>query len=622
MKITKRMFGIGAMMLLAAGAMAKQAPVFGQKELEQMVSQLTQYLPEDPRLKYPIKCRVETKDDVNAYASVEVDKNAKAGEKPQAIMVVYTGLVKWMNNDLNLVRAVVCHEIAHLSKGHLGKGMKAADLDLVFTRQQEYEADATGAAVLEKAGFSRKDMVNMLLRLGEVSREAPASIKVMGDHADTQRRALNIEKNNLVLRSMVSFTNGEAYMDVRAFNQAMMEFDKAKDSAPDFYEAQYNGTLCAFLKYYDEMDATVRENWFQPDFGPSMLLPLSKGRAGIVTDGDKANYADAMVRMKALLAFDAKRQETNELFGLALVLDPNGTPANIQEGIKTLEAALGKAVLPDQRLRIANNLAIGYQRSGNVTTAVDKMFAEQKKTTRFNPYLAANLGAQALPSKFSADDAKLAANVLFTFLSNINQNAVGYARAESTFKAILSKYNLKTGEIKRQGIPLTSALSLTDGGRTIFLLRPFAEYFDQFGKADIIRAYSPTYQGILEFVWQGGNLTIVTDKTFTDEVGEPGKVTKAMIQALEVIRITSYNPGAAVTLQSADPQVKASFKFYVGMTVEDFNKIIPLSSGASKQLIHNAAMEEWTYFYGLNFGVYVKDGKVAGVTVCPVKSDD
>lgn len=608
-------------LLVAAGALARQdapkASEFTTADLEKMVKELTKYLPEDNRLIYPVRCVVEKNDEVNANASPFFPKDAKKGDKPIATMTVYTGLFKWMNNDIRLVRAVVAHELAHLSKKHLGTGMKAADLDLIFTRQQEYEADATGAAVLEKCGYSRKDMTDMLLRLGEVARTAPASLKVMGDHADCQRRAAAVDKSNLVLRSMVAFTNGEAYMDVRAFNKAMVQFDLAAEQAPNFYEAKYNAAQAALQFYYEVVSPTVRDRWYQPDFGGALRLPERPGKAEEIEDKDRANYADALKRIRIASLQLSAGQEAKELLGLALVLEPDGKAASISEGIKVLEKALSTTVIASDRLRIASNLAIGYQRQGSVSTAIDKMFAEQKKTTSFNAILASNLGAQPLTDKIKPADAKLAVNVLFTYLSNTNSGAVGYSNVEKNFKALCKKFSITTKEVTKAGVPVCTAFSLTDGGRTVFLLDKFSQYYKSIGALDVIQGYSNKYAGLLEFVWQGGNFAIITDKQFNENDPNDGKMTEQLISQLEVIRVTSYNPGAYVELKSADQLVKESYKISVGMSVEDFNKIMALDSGETKQLIHNATMEEWVYFQGLNFGVFVKDKKIAGVTVTP-----
>ena len=617
------MFGAGVLaLLMCSSGFGRQATEFTTADLEKMVQELSKYLPDDPRMTYPVLCVVEKNEDVNAYASPFFAKDAPKGQKPRANMTVFTGLFKWMNNDVRLVRAVVAHELAHLSKKHVGTGMKAADLDLIFTRQQEYEADATGAAVLEKCGYSRKDMTDMLLRLGEVGRTAPASLKVMGDHADCQRRAANVDRSNLVLRSMVSFTNGEAYMDVRAFNKAKEQFDKSVEQAPTFYEAKFNAAQASLLFYYDILDPVVREAWYQPDFGPSMLLPLRYStKGGELTVLDEANFAEALKRIRAAIEAEPKRQEGSELLGLALVLDPNGNSSNISEGIRTLEKSITTAVTADDRLRIVNNLAIGYQRQGNIATAIDKMFAEQRKSTKYNGFLAANLGSQPLPDKIKGADATLAVNVLYTYLSNTNPQAIGYAKIETNFNALCQKFNLKTKEITRRGVPICTAFSIVDGGRTVFLLDPFADYYKKIGALEAIQGYSNKYAGLLEFVWQGGNFTILTDKGFSEDDKNDGKITPELVAELEVIRVTSYNPGAYLEMRSADAKVDVAYRVTVGMTLEEFNRFLNSESGEAKQLIHNAAMEEWIYFHGLNFGIYVKDKKVAGITVCPLKAD-
>ncbi|MEI7576062.1 MAG: hypothetical protein WCK51_04155 [Armatimonadota bacterium] len=623
MKKPFAMFGAGVLaLLMCTSAVAGQSAQFTTADLEKMVAELTKYLPEDPLLQYPVKCFVIENPDVNANASAYYPDEKKKEGKPLARMRVFTGLFKWMNNDVRLVRAVVAHELAHLSKLHLRGGYNPADLDIIYTRQKEYEADATGAAVLEKCGYSRKDMTDMLLRLGEVARTAPASVKVMGDHADCQRRAAAVDKNNLVLRSMVSFTTGEAYMDVRAYNKAKEQFDLATEQAPDFYEAKFNAAQAALMFYYDNVDPVMREVWYQPDFGASLLLPLRPGKAGKITDQDQLNYAEALKRIRILSLQITARQEANELLGLALVLEPDGKAASISEGIKTLEKALTTAVTPDDRLRIVNNLAIGYQRQGNVATAIDKMFGEQKKSTRFNAFLAANLGAQPLPAKIKGDEAKTALNVLFTYLSNTSQGATGYSSVQKSFDDLKKRLGVTTKEIKRQGIPICTAFSLTDQGRTVFMLDPFEKYYRSIGALDAIRSYNEKYSSMLEFVWQGGNFTILTDKQYDPDDKNDGKITPEFVKTLEVIRVTSYNPGAFVEMRSADRKVDMAFRVTVGMTIEDFNKFLDSGSGQARQLIRNAAMEEWIYFQGLNFGIFVKDKKVAGVTVCPLNAPE
>jgi len=137
---------------------------FTQADLEKMVEKLDKAIPENPNFKYPVKCTIVTKDDVNAYATL-----TKEGNDNRATMVVYSGLIKQIDGDQRLIRAVVAHELSHLSLGHNAAiNPKARDLRNLWTRQQEFEADATGAKALVKLGYSKKDMVDMLLFLDKL----------------------------------------------------------------------------------------------------------------------------------------------------------------------------------------------------------------------------------------------------------------------------------------------------------------------------------------------------------------------------------------------------------------------------------------------------------------------
>src|SRR3954447_2230383 len=105
-----------------------------------MVTELDKVIPENPHYKYPIKCSVVDKDEVNAYATL-----TKEGSDLRSTMVVFSGLVKQIGGDERLIRAVVAHELSHLSLGHaLDTNPAARDLKNLWVRQQEFEADRAG----------------------------------------------------------------------------------------------------------------------------------------------------------------------------------------------------------------------------------------------------------------------------------------------------------------------------------------------------------------------------------------------------------------------------------------------------------------------------------------------
>ena len=54
------------------------------------------------------------------------------------------------------------------------------------------------------------------------------------------------------------------------------------------------------------------------------------------------------------------------------------------------------------------------------------------------------------------------------------------------------------------------------------------------------------------------------------------------------------------------------------MSVSDFAKFLDPKSGIARNLVKAGAIEEWTYFPGLNMGILIKNDKIVGITVAPV----
>ena len=603
--IVAAFFSLGTISHASANHWGTKQQTFTVADLQKMVDELKPYLPEDPRLTYPIKCVVVEKDEVNANASFEEEAGAAKDAKPRAKMTVYTGLLKFMK-DIRLVRAVVAHELSHLAKQHLGKGMKVHDLGLILTRQQEYEADVTGAIALEKAGYKKDDMVDMLFKLGESSKDWPGSEKVLGDHADTARRASNVGGNNLVLRSMVSFITGEAYADARNYLPAMQAFDKAAGEEPKFYESKYNAAQAALMNYYFNLAPNLVTDWYVPDFGPSLEMPTWKGKSAAITDGDRKNYELALAHIKIAVDADPSRRESLELQGLGLVLDPDGKADSLQSGIKSLKSALEKAMVDTDKLRIANNLAVGYQRSGNVTEAMKFMLDTQRSTNSYNSFLAVNLGQQVPGDEFKSDALKAEA-VIYTYLTRTPSNALGYTKAVATYHSLCTKFGLKEREVKEAPVYLCTVLTLTEKGKTVKILDSLDDVLAAFGKPMNATRYSETYQGMKEFIWDSGNFSIITDSRMAGDT-----------EISEVLRITSYSTGSYFDIVAREKTVNATFRVTVGMSVSDFAKFLDPKSGIARNLVKAGAIEEWTYFPGLNMGILIKNDKIVGITVAPV----
>ena len=301
-----------------------------------------------------------------------------------------------------------------------------------------------------------------------------------------------------------------------------------------------------------------------------------------------------------------------EVAGLIGVLTPTADPNRITNGMINLNKALAMAMDPGDRIRIANNLALGYQRAGNVNMGTDLLVATFKMTNRYNAAGAANLGFAPLP-KNSGKDAGVAAAAMYKYLVTTPRTAMNYAKVEASYKA-LSAFGVKTQDIPTKGaaLNLTQVYSITDGGQEVSLFDQFTAVEQKLGKGtvelgilasgeDRVQAGKPV--GIFEAKFRNGQVSAI----FQTRAGE----------GQTVARITSYSPGALLELRPIDIGTGETFRVTNGMKEAELYTRVPKDSGAVIRLFRVGQLEEWTYFPGLNFGVQIKDGAVAGITASP-----
>ncbi len=132
------------------------------------------------------KNNLPTKIEFKVIQTVEVNAFANADKQ----IYVYTGLLKFVNNDAELA-GVIAHEIGHIVNNHVAKqnvvntvtstaiynanidyrlkaGMNTANnlTMLKMSRSEEYEADITGVDLMTKAGYNPLAMVSVLFKIG------------------------------------------------------------------------------------------------------------------------------------------------------------------------------------------------------------------------------------------------------------------------------------------------------------------------------------------------------------------------------------------------------------------------------------------------------------------------
>ncbi|MDI9641294.1 tetratricopeptide repeat protein [Kamptonema cortianum] len=599
--------GALASLILVSQAFAF-AQSFTQADLDQMVAELGRHAKKVDEFVYPIKASIKVDPVINAYASVETkEENGKVvavkyGDKYQPIMVVQTGLIEHFKHDHRLIRAVVAHELAHLACGHpIAGGFVVGDINQIFTREKELQADSVGAMFLQSAGYSSKDMVDLLLGLQALPSQSPLLHRLGKSHPTGYDRAANVSNNPNVFRALAEFQLGNAFMENRMYAQALAAYKRAIEKQPEMKESYINAGQAALMHYYDSLPNRTRSLWFRPDFGAVLSDKIPATFAIQVSSEDLKRYQDALTQLTKAVTENPSDPRAKELFALAQMLDPQAQAATIRQGVQATEQLLSKASNDVEKLRLANNLGLGLHREGKLKDAILKMLSAQESTTRYSRILALNIGVSA-EAEVTKETAKTAVSIVQTWLKNSPSAHESYPKMKATYAQLCKKFNFVEQDIAGNPLYLCQPTTLTVKDKSFNLFDPSATVFDALGKASKAWRFSEEFPNLLEYRWDSVDFHMLASNS-------------------RIFRMTTYQKGSEVTLKPRDDSVERSFVLRVGMTVDDLKKILNLDSAEELLFVRSGDVESWHYFPNLLLGVCIEDGTVIGLTLSPYEED-
>lgn len=212
----KKLLGVLFTLMLSMQLCANAATTnWTAKENVARVNRIGQSLLTKNSLPTKITFKVIQTDDVNAFATADKE------------IYVYTGLLKYVNNDAELA-GVIAHEIGHIINHHSAKqtvantvtstaiantrvsklnpvalnaiksgASVANDLTMLkLSRVEEYEADITGVDLMTKAGYNPLAMVSFLFKLG-------------GSYADFTSTHPSGDKRTMYIYDYITYTYPE-----------------------------------------------------------------------------------------------------------------------------------------------------------------------------------------------------------------------------------------------------------------------------------------------------------------------------------------------------------------------------------------------------------------------------
>lgn len=177
--IMKKILGVVFAFLLSTQLFVSAADTnWTSKANVERVNKIGKTLLTKNNLPTKISFKVIETDEINAFANANKE------------ICVYTGLLKFVNNDAELA-GVIAHEIGHIVNNHVAKqnvvgtitataiansninaalkaGANTANnlTMLKMSRSEEYEADITGVDLMTKAGYNPLAMVSVLFKIG------------------------------------------------------------------------------------------------------------------------------------------------------------------------------------------------------------------------------------------------------------------------------------------------------------------------------------------------------------------------------------------------------------------------------------------------------------------------
>ncbi len=573
------------------------AQSFTQADLEKMVRELETVSEKHSDYKWPIKCSIEKVNKVNAFASTE---KAVGTEKPQAIMVVFTGLLESIKYDHRLIRAVIAHEVAHLACGHVDSRVyKARELELLMTRQQEHEADIVGAQYLQKLGYSKKDVIDMLMFLdGLRKRDGDWLFRLNSDHATAKARAAKIADDPSVLKSLVQFDVALAYLESRQYKMAADMFEVAYKMEPELTEAYTNRAQSLLMFYWDQLPVEIFAQFFRPDFGEAVTTPkLSPNRGAAVTPQNLQQYKDALDAIELAISKSGTDRD-KELKAIAQILQPLNDATSIRAGIDSLASL--KAANDSDKFRYANNQAVGYIALKEISKAFGMLVSEWKMNSAGNHCAAENLGRMRFQKgTLPKSDLELSKRILETFLKLTPKRSLSYNVVNEGYTLVCSELGVSPSDINAAPNFLLPAISIFHKGKEIGLFENLQSIVAKVGQAKSLTPFVDKYANVFNLRWEGDELHVI---------GED----------LQAMRITSYTTDDYLYIRPMDITIRSNYLVKVGMSVDELDKWLGIASGKPFDLVGKAGLDSWTYFGALNFGVLIKDKRVVGITMTSV----
>ncbi len=287
--------------------------------------------------------------DLNAYANLEVDRldDGKFKERTDrnGKFIPYVAVDRLMMEEViqgnpDRLAMLVAHELSHIILGHIlptniAKRAQTRALKILFTSEQEHDADINGIKLALAAGYSYRGVREIweVFNSESFSRKYPhseySSFEAAGeDHPSWSDRLSYIDKEKAnVWKAMSAFENGAIFLQIQQYPSAAESFSRVIQEFPDNYEAWVNLGYARLMMYLDAFDPNTLKRY---DIGqvvvgsfylrPEELRSRSRG-------DNAAMWQQAVDALRKALDLKPDLSMAMANLGVAYLLNPAGRDA-------------------------------------------------------------------------------------------------------------------------------------------------------------------------------------------------------------------------------------------------------------------------------------------------------
>ncbi len=607
-----RILAVGIVFLFTGGVRAAE-PSKADTELLDKVAKKLLAVSENPPVgfEWPPDFKVLDEPEINAFATFKVIDGKRC---PQ--IRVFSGMMsRVIKGDEDILALIVGHEIGHLLHKHVvfdPKRDKTDFLRITYGRDEEIEADVTGAQLMLKAGYNLRNGVKYIQRMNDLGLKY-SSLEGLGtDHPSWNDRLARIDKSRDKLwKSMSAFDNGVTFLLIEQYALAETCFERVLQEFPACTEAWVNLGNACLMRYFDKFDLDDIK-----DFGLGQVAtPGFYLRAeSIPTRGrDDKLWKRAVAALNKAIELDKDLTLARANLGLAYLFHPE--EKDVKKAISLMRSAASDAggdlrVIAIHEADILLNLGVAYFAAGdddNGFKFIDRALEVGKRPTpsglRTDKGLEAARNftvASILGKRKNEKDNKIAQSMFMRYLKTTNTSSIWWDAAYEQYQD-LSKRTGAKAEAKETFKPEVEPL------------RPVLSHKLKSGAEvkltdDAVAALKKLGEGITTNLVPGGNLKRVRfEKEGVDLVVNDSVVAICVVSP-EAVPITLRGKGIGSAL---------ALDLRVGMPADEVSKVL----GEGERRYFTDPNVAYTYYRSQGIGVRNKDNKVAELVLATIPSE-